>query len=539
MAQIGGKGARGAGGSGWIRIADIDPQDSVNEIVDSKTWQDTAQTVLQTCRASTLEVSIKVLASGPQIAIDNQDIELDQAADEGHYEKVVNITLSGGGTLLAKVYTTDGQDGAFDSFEVSYVPPPTISAVSFTGGYPGSQTEVKANDTFQVSGTADKDVDAVVIENLEAGVYALVPIATGTSFAAAVTIADRGATPQALPAHIRVRDAVTGALSPIRKTNELGGSVDGVDVVTLNNFFFSLTFGTPTYPASQQALKNSESATVPITTDYVQAGANTIQYTSPGSELSITNPLLHEATKTVQRINGTYNVSVDNLQAVMYRASNGAQTTETGLVQIAHTTPTVDILLDDTRLRSGGNHGTSPQDHRVRIQADQQLLQAPSVDPDSGGNRGTFQGGAFTGGPTTWERDLRVDETVPDAKGAFTFENLLATGLAGRQQTSINSGASYTLGGFVARTLNFAAFTADSTETVELVDETKLASGSFSNGNAGVPQPFGTADTSDVGKEGWFAATAASGSVQMHMLHAPTVAANSGGVTLASLEEQV
>lgn len=539
MAKIGGQGARGAGGSGWIRIADIDPQDTVNEIVDTKVWQDTAQTVLQSCRSSTLAVACKVLASGPKVAIDGQDFELDQSVDEGHYEKIVDVTLSGGGTIITSVYTTDDQDGAFDTFELDYVPPPTITTLSFAGGYPGSQTELKAGDTFQVAGTADKNVDAVVIEDLDAGVYALVPIATDLAFSAAVTIADRGASPQALPAHVRVRDAVTGALSSIRKTNELGGTTDGVDLVTLNNFFFSLTFNTPTYPPTQQALKDSETATVPVTTDYVQAGANTIQYTSPGNQLSITNPLIHEASKTVQRINGGYNVSVDNIQVTMFRASNAAQSIETGLVQIAHDTPTVDILLDDARLRSGGNHGTSPQDHRVRIQADQQLLAAPSVDPDAGGNRGAFQGAGFTGGPITWERDLRVDETVPDEKGIFTFANLLATGLAGRQQTTINSGASYTLGGFVPRTLNFAPFTANSTETVELVDQTKLASGSFSNGNAGVPQVFGTPDTSDVGKEGWFAPTAASGAVQIHMLHIPTVAANSGGITLANLEEQV
>jgi hypothetical protein len=128
---------------------------------------------------------------------------------------------------------------------------------------------------------------------------------------------------------------------------------------------------------------------------------------------------------------------------------------------------------------------------------------------------------------------------VPDEKGTFAFAALVATGLAGLIQNTIGAGSAYTLGGFVARTLNFASFTADSTETVALADETKLVSGSFGNGNPGVRQPFGTADTTDAGKEGWFAPTAASGAVQIHMLHSPTVAANSVGVTLASVEEQI
>lgn len=539
MAKIGGQGARGAGGSGWIRIVDIDPQDLVNDTVDSKIWQDAGQTVLQSCRSSTLNVTCEVFASGPKIAIDGVDIELDQSADGGHYEKLVDVTLSAGGTIYAVVYTTDDQNGAYDSFDVDFVPPPVISAVSFTGGYPGSQTELKAGDTFQVTGTTDKDIDAVVIEDLGAGSYSLIPVATGVSFMVAVTIADRGDTPQALPAHVRVRDAVTGALSPVRKTDELGGTTDGVDVVTLNDFYFSLTFETPIYPATQQALKNSETATVPITTDYVQFGANTILFTSPNSELSISNPLFIEASKTVQRIDGGYNVSVANIQATMLRASNGAQSTATGIVQIAQDAPTVDILLDAIRLRSGGNHGTSPQDHRVQIQADQQLLEAPSVDADSGGNRGTFQGVGFTGGPTVWVRDLRVDETIPDEKGVFAFENLSAVNLAGVTQTVINSGAEYTLGGFVPRDVTFDPFSPISNEIVDILDESRLTAYQFSNGNAAVRQFFWTPNTIDFGNEGWWSTTGNLGSVQIRMLHTPTVAANSGTLTLYDLEELV
>ena len=145
-----------------------------------------------------------------------------------------------------------------------------------------------------------------------------------------------------------------------------------------------------------------------------------------------------------------------------------------------------------------------------------------------------------------WTATLTVDETAVDEKGTFTWESLVATNLANKVQNSIKitggDNDEYVLGGFVQRVVNFGAFQADSTEAVIATDENKIASGSFSNGNPGVPQPFPTADTTDVGKEGWFAPSAepvaAGTSVNIHMLHSPTAAAH-GGLTLTDLEETV
>jgi hypothetical protein len=493
MAEIGGGGG-GVGGAGWIRVADVTPQDP-GDSVDNKTWQDSNQTVLQSCRASSLDVTVKVQASGPKVTIDGNDFTIGQSTDEGHYEGSEDVTLAAAGSIETKVLTPNDADGAYDHFDVTYEPPPAITALSFTGGYPGSQTELKAGDTFQVAGTTDKDIDAVEIQDQDAGTYALIPVTPAAqAFNVAVTIADRGDTVQALPVHVRVRDALTDALSTVRATDQLGGSTDGVDLVNLNDFHFGLSFGSPTYPPTQQALKDSEQATVPITTDYAQVGANTIVYDSPNSQLSISNPTLHEANKTVTRIAGGYNITTANLRATLYRAANAAQTiVSNGLVYIAHDAATVNILLDDTRLRSGGMDGTSAQDHRVRIQANQQLIEAPSLAADAGGNRGTFQGAGFTGGPITWERDLRVDESVPDEKGAFTFAGLVATGLARRQQTTINSGAGYTLGGFVARNKTIPALATQVTINTEVTDLAKFVVALItSTAQPGVIMPIGT-----------------------------------------------
>lgn len=535
MAKIPSTGTSGApGGSGWVKIVDVAAPGGV---VTDKVYRDSPNdTILETCTVTELAIEVEVSSAFPEINVGGVDAVLTESADGGHYTGVVPVTIAGAGVVVAQSVTPETDSGAFDKVTIAYTPPPEILTLNFTGGYPGSQTELKAGDTFQIQGTTDKNADAVQIQDFGAMVQSLETFASGTSFTVTGTIADRGTTPQLLSAQVRARDAVTGALGPTVDTNAGAGGVDGTDVVNLNNLYPTVTWGSATYPGIQQALKGSESATVGITlTDL-----DTVLFDANGSgELTVTNPTTIEATKTVTRAGGSYNISAPNLRAAANRAANDATTTQTTTVNIANVAPTIDITLPAARLRSGGNHGTSAQDYAVTITADQELLNAPSLSADPGGNRGTFQGAGFTGGPEVWTRDLRIDETVPDEKGTFSFSGLSATGLSGLVQTTINSGASYTLGGFVARTLNFAPFTANSTETVELVDESKIASGSFSNGNPGVPQPFGTADTTDVGKEGWFAPTAASGAVQMHMLHTPTVAANSGGITLANLEEQI
>ena len=523
--------------SGWVAIEDIDVPSGT---VSSRLWQDGPNnTILQSATVSGTGIDVTVRSSYPLVTVNGTPATLTPAADGGHYEGTVSITIAGSGTISVNCLTANNTVGAEDDMAVTLSAPPVLLTLSFTGGYPGAQTELKEDDQFSITLTADKNFDQVEVIDFEAGKTKIIPVAPTSSATVAIDIANRGNTVAARFARVRVRDAITGANSATRDTDELGGTVDGTDLVNVNNFAYAVTLGTPTYPASQQALKAAESSTVTSTNDYAGAPGDTALWDSPGAELSIPSPTIIGASKVVSRLGGTYNVSVDNLRITLFRAANANTTVVQRVVQIADVAPTIDITLPAARLRSGGNHGTVAQDHSVQINSSQLLAGVPSLVADAGGNRGTFQGGGFTGAGATWNRDLRVDEVVPDEKGTFAFASLVATGLAGLVQNTINSGASYTLGGFVPRTLNFAPFTANSTEAVVVADETKLASGSFSNGNPGVRQPFGTADTADVGKEGWFAPTAASGTVNIRMLHTGMVAANSAGLTLASLEETV
>jgi hypothetical protein len=466
--------------------------------------------VLQSCRSTTLDINVLVVASFPKVEIDGNAANLTLAADSGHYSGTVPITLTTAGDVIVKVFTPNDEEGAVDTAALTLLIPAAITAASFTGGYPGVQTEVAEGQTYDLTVTGDKSFNRILVADLDAGDGngaggdQLIDVTPGTGpTVVSITIADRGTTPQLLPAHVRIRDTATGAISASRSTNELAGGVDGTDVVNLNDQYpitdsigkggatghaFSIDYN----PSSGQgALKGAETARVTAPVSFF----DTIVYSAPGSELDVTPTGVYSDPKDVIRVGGSYNVSVDNFRITANRTANGTQTIVQGVVRIANVVPTAGIATP-TRMRSGGNDGTSAQDHQVTITANQLLLSAPSVDADSGGtSRGVFQGGGFTGSGTTWNRDLRVDETIPDEKGVFTFSNLSVTGLAGLVGTVITSGASYTLGGFVSRNLTFSVpFSPNTTLNTEVVDFSKLTAVDLtgSAGPTAIKQSIGT-----------------------------------------------
>lgn len=523
-----GGGGGATAGSGWVKVSDVAAPGGV---VSNQVWQDSPNnTVLQSATVSQLSITMHIRCSYPIVLVDGNPVTLSEATDGGHYEdSAVAVTLSGSGAISVVAQDTDGNTGAQDTITFAVVLPAQMTALSFTGSYPGSQTELKENDTFQITGTTDSDIDLVEIQDFGACKFASIAVPTGTSFTVTGTIDDEGNANTARPARVRVRDATSGAFSTLRDTNELGGTTDGVDLVFCNNLSPTVSFGAKTYPLTQSALKGSESADVGVSI----ANADSILFDSPTSELSIADPGLIEATKTVTRIAGTYNVSTNNLRATATRNANDSTTVDQTVVNIAAVAAQFTVSPATARVRSGTGSGN---DTTITFTSDQQLQAAPTLDEAVGA--GTFQG-SWSGGPTSWTRDLRVTDAENPADGSsHTWLNPSGTNLAGIVTSTVSVGATYVIGGFTTRTINFAAFTADSTETFPLTDESKLSAGSFSNGNPAVVQPFGTADTTDVGKEGWCAPTAASGTaVQMHMLHSPTVAANSGGLTLTLVEE--
>lgn len=446
---------------GWMVVSNAVPNGAGT--VSSKVFQDAGNTVLRSFVSSTATVTLTVKASYPLVVVNGVTATLTNAADGGHYSGNVNVTISGSAIPLS-LTLPNGAPGAFsDSIAVTVNTPPVITSLSFTGSYPGAQTELKAGDTFQVSGTTDKPATSVQVSNFEAGISQTISFASTTSFSVTITIADRGTTAQAQHARMAAGDS-TGAY---------GATSDTSNTVILNNLYPTLTFGTITYPASQGGLKNSETATVAVTT----ANLDSIIFDSPNGDLSVTAPTTIGSPKAVTRIAGSYNVSTNNFRGVATRNANAAVTTTQGVVNIANVAAVITVATPAARLRSGGNDGTTLQSHTITLTSDQQLFVAPTL---NAGASGTFTG-AWAGGPTVYTRTFQVHDN--DVKGTYSWAGLSATNLAGIVTSSITTGASYVLGGFVARNLTFAAFSQTTSMGVAVTTYSKLTATIFTATN--------------------------------------------------------
>jgi hypothetical protein len=444
---------------GWIVVSNVT---SGAGAISNKVYQDTGNTILRSCTASNASVTLAVKASYPKVLINGTAGTLTLSADGGHYSGNVAITAPGG-AFAVRVLLPNDAPGFTDSFTITIDAPPIITALAFSGSYPGSQTELKAGDTYTVSGTTNKPVDAVQVSDFGAGTSQTITFGSTTSFSVSITIADRGTTPQSLAARMAARD-LNGAW---------GSTADTSNTVVLNNLYPTATIGSITYPGAQGAIKTTESATVAMTI----ANTNVILFDSPVSQLTITSPTVSAATKTVTYLAGSYNVSTNNFRVTATRSANAAVTTNQGVVKIANVAPTITVSAPAARLRSGGNNGTSVQNHTITITSDQQLASAPTM---SAGAAGTFTG-SWSGGPTSYTRTLQVHDN--DTKGSYSFGSLLATGLAGLTQTTISSGSAYVLGGFVQRNLTFSAFSQTTALNVAVVTYSKLQAGLFTATN--------------------------------------------------------
>lgn len=487
MARIGGN-IGGEGGSGWVLIGDVTVPGGV---ADLKVYQDEAETVLQSCRVSGYGVELAVRSSFPVVSVAGVFTQLAPVGGS-HYAGTVTLTLTGSAVVTVKAQTPNGANGAEDTVDLTYDPPPTLLSLSFSGGYPGAQTELKAGDTFELTGTTDKAADAIDIQDFGAMVASLETFVAGTSFTVTGTIADRGNAAQLLSAKARARDAASGAMGPERDTNLGGGNVDGVDVVTLNNLHPMVVWGAVTYPATQGALKASESATV----GFSMANADGVAFTSPTGELNVTNPTTAEDPKTVTRIAGSYNDATPNLRAVATRDANAAQTTADTLVKVANVAPVLTVTVPALRLRSGGGNGTAPQDHVITLTSTQELGADPGMEPFAGA--GAWEG-AWAGGPKVWTRSLRVLDT--DLKGTYGWDAVNAVNLAGIAATVITTGPLYTLGGFVPRTLYFGAFQQNTVLAATVVDYNKLVADYFTATNQPATRTAAQGDLANYGNK--------------------------------------
>lgn len=208
-----------------------------------------------------------------------------------------------------------------------------------------------------------------------------------------------------------------------------------------------LSINSITYPGSQQALKDGDSATV------LNNGNNfdLISYTSPQSQLSISNNLVFENNKNVNYLNGGYNIEGDggsnNFKVTATKSSNGAVTESYKIINIANDPLTLSINNLNSLVKSS-SAGVQDQ---FALSSSQLMLSSPtlSIDPNQTSPSALSQNSSGTG-----KSNNSYTLTVLDSntKGVFTWQ-VSATNLANTETTSIISNPNYTLEGFEQRTV--------------------------------------------------------------------------------------
>jgi hypothetical protein len=460
------------GVSGEIKITDITPTASGN--VHSKTYQDPPNdTILQTCISSTLDITVSLECIFPLVSVNGVDATLTPSG--ALYVGDVDVSLTGTGSVVAASTTPDGKLGAVDTALVTIQLGPEILTLSFTGGYPGSQTELKAGDTFQITGTTDVNSTGVRIQDFGACQLSTPTFASSTNFTVTGVIANRGTTPQALAARLQAKDA-GGSFGTARDTDELGGTTDGVDLVTLNNIAPSFVDGGTTFPGGQTAFKGTEAGSQDTTVN----NFDSVVYSSPNGNFTPALTTTYEQIKSITCTNpGNYNDSVVNFRIVASRVANDSSNTFNKVIEVADIAALVTVTQPQARLRSGGNVGTSAQNYVITATSNQNLPSAPDIAIPVDG---TWQGGGFAGGPKVWTRTIQIHDDDTKGSSAWTFVSPPNNGAG----TASNITGTQNVGGFVFRTMTIAAWTnREGSIGTQVVDTAKLECTNLSKGSSG------------------------------------------------------
>jgi hypothetical protein len=464
--------ASGAGGS--IFITYVSPSGGIGNVGDyvyETPGQTRGNTALISCSTTTQNVLVDIYALQgrtrfkPKLYIAGQEIpsSLVLRQDDRPLFLVNNFGVNLNNATSLRV---DHEDGANYGISIAQDVPPQVTSAYFFGGYPTSpaQTELKFNDTFNFTVNSDVAIVAIQIYDFGAAQSNTHNFTATTSKNITIAIANRGDNTQNLGVKLRVQKA-NGSWSSDYLTSDYG-STDGTHTVKLNNTRPSISVSSIAYPVGQQALKGSESATVSNTV----TSFDVISYETPNGDLTITSPTTYQTSKIVTRAAGNYNINNNNFKITATRnANNAVATNSSTVVKIANTDANLTVSVPAARLRTGGEDGTSTPSYTVTITATQQLLSAPTLSAPTGG--GTL--GSFGGSATTWTATLsNINDNL--TKGTYTWGAIFATNLAGKNVTSITTGPTYVIGGFLPRTVSLAAFANQVNINTSVLDYSKM-----------------------------------------------------------------
>lgn len=221
-----------------------------------------------------------------------------------------------------------------------------------------------------------------------------------------------------------------------------GDNFTSTDTVLVNNSTFPiLNISSINYPTDQEALKNSESATVNNTA----SNYDIISYTSQNNQLNISNASTFEASKTCSRQAGSYNVNVNNFTITATKSSNGFVRSVSSIVNIAHD-PLSFSVNNLSSVLSSSPAGVSDN---FNLSSSQLLLEVPSLETNPSQ---TVASNLITtaSGTNTNSNNFRITVSDADTKGTFPWV-VSGKNLAGIDTNTISTNPNYTLAGFSSR----------------------------------------------------------------------------------------
>lgn len=436
--------------------------------------------VLDSCVSGTTEVDVHVLATTgtqnfrPTVTLNGNPVTLTAAESRGLWQGVLSMSLPS----YTSTITVSHAEGLSHSCVFNYQMAPTVLTAIFQDSYPNvGQVEYAAGASVDVVVTADVPFTAIEFQDSvgSATTANSASFAPTTSKRVTVQIADRGDTRQSKQAIVRVQDA-NGTWSSWYSSGS-AGSTDHVNVVYLNNVRPHIAFDPASYPPGQQAIKDSEYATL----SFSYSDVDSVVWSSPNGQVSFSAPTSLVAQAVYIGSAGVYNDSVNNVRASAVRTANATSAYYDTLVCIADVLPRVTVSVPAARLRSGGTHGSAVQSYTITLSSNQKLITIMGLDAGIGTWDGIW---SSSDGGYTWTRPLLISDA--DSKGATSFSSLAAVTLAGTTQTSIYSGSSYTVGGFVLRTVSVSAWPNREADIGTYVTNTsKLRATNLSKGSSG------------------------------------------------------
>jgi hypothetical protein len=486
---------------GYVFVTDVSNSGNIGDVSYVPDTVPT-NTVWTECTSDTTNVSIGFLAEpagfySPTVSISGiQCTNLSQYGDDRRlFSGSIDVAL----TCAPGEYqdfVVESSTGQSTSVRVNLAGAgPEIIDISF-GSYPGTQTALKEDDTVAVTVTVENDATSCWIESDKAS-KTYVNLSLGAEDGA-------GAGYRYATGTITISSVSSDSPVDAQAENALGtrGSVYTSANLDIDQVYPTITFNSITYPATQGALKNSETADVDVSVTNWSSGTDTITYSNPNSQVSIPSTGTYSQVKTVTRIGGDYNVSTNNYAISATRVANGATSSAAYVVRIANVAAALSIAEPASRLRTRSTGFsnvalTTPSTtaaHTITINSNQILGSVPTLaDPAAG--QGTWASGSFSnaGGMTSFTNSLQLPDN--STRGTHTWGAISGTNLAGIETTSITGNDTYTIGGFLQRYYRLVLGQNESEGAVEVTTYSKFSLNWYYTDGAGTVKSLSRSST--------------------------------------------